>query len=149
MYYPRVPGTCLSAVLFEEDPRKGYGQRSPEKGEERSLASTRARAAFHEGILISLHEESNPYTNGGGYATLSTNIFIAVQFERGKKEERKKERKGSDFHPEIEISEFFTTTFRNFNFRCNSPIKSQRPSIRSINFITGTRLSSSSSSSTE
>ena len=92
MYYPRVPGTCLSAVLFEEDPRKGYGQRSPEKGEERSLASTRARAAFHEGILISLHEESNPYTNGGGYATLSTNIFIAVQFERGKKE-RKKERK--------------------------------------------------------
>lgn len=95
----RVPGTCLSAVLFEEgilerDTDKGH----LEKGEERveGVATTRARAAFHEGILISLHEQSYPSApiqmeggeGGGGYATLSTNIFIAVQFEGGKRKKR-------------------------------------------------------------
>lgn len=80
--------------ILERDTDKGH----LEKGEERveGVATTRARAAFHEGILISLHEQSYPSApiqmergeGGGGYATLSTNIFIAVQFEGGKRKKR-------------------------------------------------------------
>lgn len=94
----RVPGTCLSAVLFEEgilerDTDKGH----LEKGEERveGVATTRARAVFHEGILISLHEQSYPSApiqmegeEGGGLCNALHEYFHSCAIRGRKKKEK-------------------------------------------------------------